>query len=80
VVGLVLRQGLSTVAVGVVLGILGAVGLTRLLAHLLVYVSALDPVAFASAPVLLLAVSLAPTWLPAMRASRVDPMVVQRSD
>ena len=71
---------LSTVAVGVVLGILGAVGLTRLLSHLLVYVSALDPVAFAAAPVLLLAVSLASIWLPAMRASRVDPMVALRSE
>jgi predicted permease len=80
VVGLVLRQGLSTVVVGVVLGILGAVGLTRLLSHLLVDVSALDPVAFIVAPVLLLGVSLASTWLPAMRASRVDPMEALRSE
>jgi putative ABC transport system permease protein len=50
VVGLVLRQGLSTVGVGVALGIVGAFALTRLLEELLVHVSALDPVAFIAAP------------------------------
>jgi ABC-type antimicrobial peptide transport system permease subunit len=78
VVWLVLRQGLSTVGVGVVLGILGAVGLTRLLERLLYSVSALDPVAFLAAPVVLVGVALVSTWLPARRASRVDPMVALR--
>jgi ABC-type lipoprotein release transport system permease subunit len=53
----------------------GAYGLTRLLSHLLVYVGALDPIAFFGAPVLLLAVALVAILLPALRASRVDPMV-----
>ena len=80
VVRLVLRQGLGTVGVGVVLGIAGAVGLTRLLEHLLVYVSALDPVVFIAAPAVLTGVALVSTWLPARRASRVDPMVALRYD
>ncbi|WP_224247771.1 ABC transporter permease [Hyalangium gracile] len=80
VVMLVLRQGLSTVGIGVALGIAGAVGLTRLMEHLLVYVSALDPVAFIAAPVVLVGVALVSTWLPARRASRVDPMVALRYD
>jgi ABC-type antimicrobial peptide transport system permease subunit len=78
VVMLVLRQGLSTVGVGVALGIAGAFGLTRLLEHLLYAVSALDPVAFVVAPVVLVGVALVSTWLPAWRASRVDPMVALR--
>lgn len=80
VVMLVLRQGLSTVGMGVVLGMAGAFGLTRLLEHLLYSVSALDPVAFVAAPVMLVGVALASTWLPAWRASRVDPMVALRAD
>jgi putative ABC transport system permease protein len=78
VVMLVLRQGLSTVGMGVALGMAGAFGLTRLLEHLLYSVSALDPVAFVAAPVVLVGVALASTWLPARRASRVDPMVALR--
>jgi putative ABC transport system permease protein len=80
VVWLVLRQGLVTVGTGLVLGIAGALGLTQLLSHLLVYVSALDPVAFVTAPVLLLAVALVAILLPALRASRVDPMVALRAE
>jgi predicted permease len=78
VVWLVLRQGLSTVGVGVALGIVGAVGLTRLLERLLYSVSALDPLAFLAAPVVLVGVALVSTWLPARRASRVDPMEALR--
>jgi predicted permease len=78
VVGLVLRQGLSTVGIGVVLGMVGAFGLTRLLEHLLYSVSALDPVAFVAAPLVLVSVALVSTWLPARRAARVDPMVALR--
>ncbi|MDY7225600.1 ABC transporter permease [Hyalangium rubrum] len=80
VVWRVMRRGLFTVGAGLVLGVAGAFGLTRLLSHLLVQVSALDPVAFIAAPGVLLAVALVATWLPAMRASRVDPMVALREE
>ncbi len=80
VVWLVLRQGLSTVGVGVMLGVLGAFGLTRLLEHLLYAVSPLDPLAFVVAPGGVLAVALLATWLPALRAARVDPVVALRTE
>jgi predicted permease len=80
VVWLVLRQALSTVAMGAALGVVGAFGLTRLLSHLLYSVSALDPAAFIAAPVLLMSVALLATCPPALRASRVDPMEALRME
>ena len=78
--GMVLRQGLRVTALGVGLGLLGAWGLTRLMQSVLYGVSATDPLTFGIAPVLLLGVSLLATWLPARRASRVDPMEALRSE
>ncbi len=80
VVWLVLRQGLSTVAVGAALGVVGALGLTRLLAHLLYSVNTLDPIAFIAAPVLLMSVALVATGPAALRASRVNPMEALRME
>ncbi len=80
VVWLVLRQGLGPVGLGVVLGVAGAVGLTRLLTRLLYGVSPLDEAAFVGSLGVLVGVALVAMWLPAMRASRVDPMVVLRSE
>jgi len=79
-VWLVLRQGLVTVGLGLALGVLGALWFTHLLSSLLVYVSELDPVAFIVAPVPLLLVALVAILLPALRASRVDPMVALRTE
>lgn len=80
VVWFVLRQGLSTVVVGVALGTVGALWLTRLLERLLYGVSAVDPTVFVVAPIALVGVALFAMWLPALRASRVDPMVSLRSE
>jgi putative ABC transport system permease protein len=80
VVWLVVRQGMSAVGVGAVLGLLGSAWLTELIEHLLFGVSPLDPGAFLSAPALLVGAALVATWVPAWRASRVDPMVALRAD
>ncbi|WP_342380808.1 ABC transporter permease [Myxococcus stipitatus] len=80
VVRLVLRQGLGAVGLGVALGVVGALGLTRLVSGLVHGVSALDPWAFAAAPLLLLGVGFVATCVPALRASRVDPIIALKYD
>jgi predicted permease len=80
VVWLVMRQGMSAVVVGAVLGVLGAARLTGLIEHLLFGVSPVDPGVFLAAPAVLVGVALVATWLPAWRASRVDPMRALRAD
>jgi predicted permease len=80
VIWLVIRQGMSAVVVGAMLGVLGAARLTELIEHLLYGVSPADPGVFLSAPAVLVGVALVATWLPAWRASRVDPMMALRAD
>ena len=80
VLRLVLGQGMRLALVGVVIGGLGAAAVARVLSSLLYGVSALDPVAYGAAVVLLLAVALAANWLPARRAARVDPMIALRTE
>jgi ABC-type antimicrobial peptide transport system permease subunit len=80
VMGLVVRQGLLTVVTGLALGVVGAAATTRLLAGFLFGVRPLDPLTFAAAPALLLGVALAACWLPARRATRVDPISALRTD
>jgi putative ABC transport system permease protein len=77
---LVIRQGLALVLVGVVLGLLGALALTRVLSSLLFGVSATDPMTFAAIALLLLAVSWVACYIPARRAARVDPLIAMRYD
>jgi putative ABC transport system permease protein len=77
---LVLRQGMKMAFLGVGLGLLAAVGATRMLRNLLFGISPLDPVTFIVIPLLLLLVAWMACWLPARRAALVDPMVALRSE
>ena len=80
VLGLVVRQGMLLTAIGVIGGLCGSLGLTRLLSNLLFGVSATDPSTFAAVSTLLLLVAFVACWLPARRASGVDPMVALRAE
>ncbi|WP_163997923.1 ABC transporter permease [Pyxidicoccus caerfyrddinensis] len=80
VVRLVFLQGLGSVGLGVLLGVAGAWGLTRVVEGMVHGVSALDPLAFSAAPLVLLGVGLVATWVPALRASRVDPIIALKYD
>jgi putative ABC transport system permease protein len=77
---MVIGQGLVPVLFGVAAGLLSAFGLTRLLASLLVGVSATDPATFVLAPAVLTAVALLASAIPAHRASQLDPLVALRAE
>jgi ABC-type antimicrobial peptide transport system permease subunit len=75
---MVLKQGLVLSGVGVVIGLGSAIGLTRLMGALLYGVDPVDPVTFATVAVSLAAVALLASYIPARRASKVDPVVAIR--
>jgi putative ABC transport system permease protein len=78
VVRMVVRQGASLAAIGIVLGLGGAFALTRLLKAMLFGIDATDALTFAAAPLALILVVLLATSLPALRATRVSPVVALR--
>ncbi len=78
VLGLVTRQGMTLVLVGVALGTAGALALSRVLSGLLYEVSANDPTTFAAVVAFIFAVALPACYLPARRAASVDPMEALR--
>jgi len=80
VLGLVLRQGLSTTVMGLVVGVVGALGLTRLASSLLFEVAPTDPLTFAAVAGMITLVALLACVVPARRATRVDPMVALREE
>lgn len=80
VLRLVIRQGIRQALVGVLIGSIGAWALTRLMETLLFGVSATDPLTFIVIAALLTSVALLACWIPARRATRVDPMVALRCE
>ena len=80
VIWMVLRQGAVLTGLGVAAGLVGGLALARLLAGLLYEIQPHDPPTFGFVSVLLVAVALLACWIPARRASRVDPMVALRNE
>jgi putative ABC transport system permease protein len=76
----VLRGGLIQLLIGVVLGLAGGFGVTRLLGSLVVQMSPTDPLTFVAIIALLVAVTVAACLIPARRAARVDPLIALRAD
>jgi ABC-type antimicrobial peptide transport system permease subunit len=78
VLHMVLRQGTKLALLGVVIGIVAALGLTRLMTNLLFGVTAHDPLTFVAVAGLLILIALLACYIPAHRATLVDPMVALR--
>ena len=75
---LILDRGVRLTLIGLAIGVAGAIGLTRLMATLLYGVGARDPVTMVSVGVILAGVAIAASYVPARRATRVDPVVALR--
>ena len=80
VLRLVLTRALRIVVTGVVVGLVGAAGVTRVLQRFLFGVTPTDPIAFTIVTLLLMAVGLMAAWLPARRATRIDPCAALRAE
>jgi ABC-type antimicrobial peptide transport system permease subunit len=77
---LVLTQGARLIALGLTLGILGELGLSRFLRSMLYGVGRADPITLAGVVLILGGVALLASWLPARRAARLDPVIALRTE
>jgi predicted permease len=80
IIGMIVRQGMGLAAAGIVAGLIGALALTRVMSSLLFGVSATDLATFSVVPIILSSFALLGTYLPARRATQVDPMVALREE
>jgi ABC-type antimicrobial peptide transport system permease subunit len=80
IAGLILKQGMQLVAIGTVVGLLGAAALTRLMSSLLFGVGATDAITFSSVALILIAVACVAILISAGRAMSIDPMVALRDE
>ena len=80
IVMLILRQGLWKTGVGLLIGLVGALLLSRFLTSLLLNVKPTDPLAYIVVSLLLLGVAVLASYLPARRAARIDPIIALRSE
>jgi putative ABC transport system permease protein len=80
VLRMIMREGSIMLLSGVAIGLLLAVATAKILSGILYQVGALDPIAFTVAPLLLAAAALVATWLPARRATHVDPIQALRTE
>jgi putative ABC transport system permease protein len=74
IVRMVIRQGMAVALTGIAAGIAAAFGLTRLMAAMLYDVKPTDPFTFAAVVIALTATALLASWIPALKAARVDPL------
>jgi len=80
VIKLVMRQGLTLVLIGVIIGLAGALGASQLLKSVLYGGQMVDPLTFSAVPLLLIAVAALATWIPSRRAAALDPLVALRHE
>jgi predicted permease len=80
VFGMVLREAAWLAAIGILIGVVGALGVTRVIANLLIGVSATDPFSFLSVAAFLTVVAMLASYIPARRAMRVDPLTALRNE
>ncbi|MBV8867771.1 MAG: ABC transporter permease [Acidobacteriaceae bacterium] len=78
--GLILKQGMLPAVIGIAAGLLGALFLTQVMKSLLFQVAPLDPITFMALPLFLLAISALACYLPALRATRIDPTIALRTE